>query len=74
MAKRLCKCGCGQVITGHPNKKFFSTKHKDKHHNRINPRGFYAPIKRDSIESVGHKIDPIEDSMHPQDSYSLGQE
>lgn len=74
MTKRLCKCGCGKVVKGHPNKKFVNTKHKDKYHNRVNPRGIYAPIEQDSIESIGHKRDPIEDSMHPNDPYSLGQE
>ena len=65
--KRVCKCGCGHVITGHPNKRFLNSRHKDKYHNRTNPRGFYAPEEIDTVES-------IEDTMHPQDPYSLGQE
>ena len=76
IAKKRCKCGCGQVITGHPNKKFFNKRHKDTYWNRVNPRGHGTHIRDEnvSIESVGHKIDSIEDGMHPLDSYSLGQE
>ena len=62
---------CGKE-TNRP--KFCCNKHKDKYHNIHNPRGFYAPVTHDNIESIGHKIDPIEDSMHPQDPDALGQE
>lgn len=45
MAKRLCKCGCGSSIDHkHPNAKFINLKHKDKHHNRVNPRGKFAHL------------------------------
>jgi len=78
MKKRYCKCGCGHVVVGHPNKKFFNRKHKDRHHNRINPRGHFAHLnhtsKSNRFEMVGQKVDEIEDTMHPQDTYSLGQE
>lgn len=74
MEKRYCKCGCGQTFTGHKNKLFVNTKHKDRYHNRTNPRGIYAPKQRVNFETVGHKIDDIEDSMHPHDPYALGQE
>jgi len=68
MAKqKRCKCGCGMVIIGHPNKKFVNTKHKDRYHNRTNPRGY--GLKQFSIEP-----EDIEDSMHHHDTYSLGQE
>ena len=71
--KRYCKCGCGKIVIGHSNKKFFSTKHKDQYHNRTNPRGFYAPIKQNGVENIGHKIDSVEDDMHPCDPYCFGQ-
>ena len=75
MKPKRCKCGCGHIIKGHPNKKFLNTKHKDKYHNRVNPRGYFAPKKtNETLGHIGHKIDPIEDSMHPYDPYSLGQE
>ena len=77
MAKRLCQCGCGTKITGHPNKKFFNTKHKDKYWNKKNPRGFALGFRQkqtqaffDSVESVGHKIDPIEDELDFTDCYN----
>lgn len=53
-------------------KKFCSNKHKDKYHNRVNPRGRYAHLAKQS-ESADREIDP-EDDMHPMDSYSLGQD
>ena len=62
MNKRLCKCGCGKTVKGHPNKKFFNTKHKDRYWNRVNPRG-YGLIEHN-----------IEDEFHPCDTYSLGQD
>ena len=66
---RLCKCGCGKTVKGHPNKKFFSQRHKDKFHNRTNPRGFHA------IGEIGNiTVESIEETMHPQDPYCLGQE
>ncbi len=78
---KRCKCGCGKPIIGHPNKKFVNTKHKDRYHNRVNPRGIALRRSgeyRWENENVGdpYSIEPedIEDSMHPQDPYSLGQE
>ncbi len=79
--QRRCKCGCGKVITGHPNKKFFNRKHKDKYWNRVNPRGIalhcstyiYGPFENSvNAHLVGQKIDPIEDSMHPHDPHCFG--
>ena len=66
MKQRRCKCGCGQVVTGHPNKKFLNKKHKDRYWNERNPRGYFAHLHPKNIS--------IEDEMHPFDSYSLGQE
>ena len=65
MKRKRCKCGCGQIVEGHPNKKFINKKHKDKYWNRVNPRGKFAHLHPDNIL--------IEDEMHPLDSYSLGQ-
>lgn len=65
--RKICKCGCGQSFVGHPNKKFVNTRHKDNYWNRVNPRGI--ALRQYSIEP-----EDIEDSMHPHDSYSLGQE
>lgn len=74
---------CNKIITGHPNKKFCNSKHRYRYHNIHNPRGTAlrpARIGRwedgseDDFERIGEKIDPIEDNMHPQDPYSLGQE
>lgn len=71
--KRKCKCGCARIVKGHPNKKFFSKRHKDNYWNRVNPRGIalrgYGGADPYSIEP-----EDIEDSMHPHDSYSLGQD
>lgn len=66
---RKCKCGCGNTIIGHLNKKFVNKRHKDKYHNRVNPRGIYAYLHPDNINKRS-----IEDEMHPFDPYSLGQE
>ena len=66
MKIKRCKCGCGNVVTGHPNKKFFNKKHKDRYHNITNPRGYFSHLHPDNIS--------IEDEMHPFDPYSLGQE
>ena len=47
MAKLVRRCAlstCGKSIAHkHVNAKFCCTSHKDKHHNRVNPRGFYQP-------------------------------
>jgi hypothetical protein len=74
MAKqRQCKCGCGKVITGHPNKKFFNKKHKDKYWNRVNPRGL-ALQRGSNIYYNPYSLEPedIEDSMHPGDPHCFG--
>lgn len=40
---RLCKCGCGKSIGHkHLNAKFYNQKHKDRHHNTLNPRGKFS--------------------------------
>lgn len=67
--KRCLLSSCNKVITGHPNKKFCSTKHKDKFHNIHNPRGKFAHLNLDNMS-----VESIEDTMHPQDPYCFGQE
>jgi hypothetical protein len=62
---------CNTKLTGN-RKKFCSNKHKDKWHNTTNPRGFGTRITRSREDAYNH--DPVEDDMHPHDSYSLGQE
>lgn len=52
---------CGEK-TDRP--KFCCNRHKNRWHNKHNPRGIYAHITERGIE----------DDMHPLDSYSLGQE
>jgi len=57
--------------------KFCCNKHKDRFHNLHNPRGIYAHLantRKETIETLGEKFDPIEDSIHPLDSDALGQE
>ena len=49
-------------------RRFCSNKHKDKYHNRHNPRGFYKHLNKASRD-----WDP-ENDFHPHDTYSLGQE
>ena len=68
MPKRRCPW-CGNIVNGHPNKKFCNTKHKDKYHNNKNPRGIYKHLHPNHIHTMS-----IEDEMHPGDPYSLGQE
>ena len=46
--------------------KFCCNKHKDRFHNIHNPRGKFAHLK--------NTPEHIEDTMHPQDSYALGQD
>lgn len=57
MAKRKCACGCGQQFSGHPNKKFLNQRHKDKYHNRTNPRGYAAP--KDDWDSYAETVHPF---------------
>lgn len=71
-AKRKCKCGCRIVITGHPNKKFLNKRHKDNYWNKVNPRGIALKRRGGDIYSI--EPEDIENSMHPHDPYSLGQE
>ncbi len=66
MKQRKCPY-CNKTVTGHPNKKFCNSKHRYKYHNLHNPRGF--GLKKYSIE-----VEDIENSMHPFDTHSLGQE
>jgi hypothetical protein len=75
MKKRLCKCGCGQEVKGHPNKRFFNKKHKDKYWNTVNPRGFglHSVFAESTRDRFSIEPEDIEDSMHPLDPYSLGQ-
>ena len=64
--KRCLYCN-KQMPNAHPNKKFCSNKHRYKYHNLTNPRGHFAHLQE--VEQTS-----IEDSMHPLDPYSLGQE
>ncbi len=50
--------------------KFCCNKHKDRYHNRNNPRGYYKHLQENDNDTV----ESIEDSMHPLDSHSLGQD
>ena len=63
---------CGKKIKS-PKRKFCCNRHKDKYHNQINPRGYYSEHSGSdySLYSMEGKV---EDSMHPQDPYCLGQE
>ena len=74
MAVKKCKCGCGKIVKGHPNKKFFNKRHKDRYWNRVNPRGFGLIEPRCGSKRFSIEPEDIEDSMHPFDSYSLGQD
>ena len=60
---------CNNVIVGHSNKRFCNQKHKDKYHNTNNPRGYYKHLNSEELNARD-----IEDTFHPFDSYSLGQE
>jgi hypothetical protein len=71
MAKqRKCKCGCGAVINGHPNKKFVNKRHKDKYWNRVNPRGL-ALQRGSGMYHNPYSIEPedIADDMDFTDCY-----
>jgi hypothetical protein len=60
------KCpNCSRTVNGHKNKKFCGQQCKDRYHNITNPRGYYAPEKRDWHEAAmddmelgwdGHKV------------------
>lgn len=67
---KRCKCGCGIIIQGHPNKKFFNQRHKDKYWNRKNPRGFFAPRDTDNMTDEEY----FNTTEHPFCSESLGQD
>ena len=68
LPKKVNRC---LVCNAPCKKKFCCLRHKDRWHNRHNPRGIYAHLKGtdDIIDQ-----DDIEDEMHPCDPYSLGQE
>jgi hypothetical protein len=57
---------CGKK-TNRP--KFCCNKHRYKYHNMHNPRGRYA-----YLAYLKSSERTVEDDMHPQDPYSLGQE
>jgi hypothetical protein len=69
MKNRLCKCGCGQQIVGHRNKKFINKKHKDKFWNRVNPRGYYANLVIKNADDEYYN-----DSLLAIDPDALGQD
>jgi len=50
---------CGKPLPPR-RRRFCSNKHKDKYHNKHNPRGY--------------GLKDIEDDFHPFDDYSLGQD
>lgn len=68
--RKRCKCGCGAIITGHPNKKFLNQKHKDRYWNRKNPRGYYAHLNSDKMTDEEY----YNNTLHPCDSEALGQD
>lgn len=37
---------CGNIVRGHPNKKFCGQRCKDRFHNENNPRGYFAHLAR----------------------------
>jgi hypothetical protein len=66
MKLKLCKCGCGKQVVGHPNK-LFVKGHKDKYHNRVNPRGYglIARYQRGNVDDEDdERFDPLEND-HP---------
>lgn len=69
--KRYCKCGCGTIIKGHPNKKFVNQKHKDKFWNRENPRGYFKHLNPDMTFGEYSYLAMTE---HPLSSDALGQD
>ena len=62
MEKKRCKCGCGTVITGHPNKKFVNKKHKDKFWN-----------EKRAVDNMTYD-EYYYATSHPFDSDALGQD
>lgn len=68
--KRYCKCGCGNVVTGHPNKKFVNKRHKDRYWNRVNPRGYFKHLNTESMTDEEY----FNLTEHPLSSDALGQD
>lgn len=63
----MAKCalpGCNKKA----RRKFCCNKHKDKFHNRNNPRGYFAHLNRASPE-FDH-----EDDFHPFDPHCMGED
>lgn len=53
--------------------KFCSNRHKDRWHNLHNPRGYFAHLHPDNMDS--HDLmDSIHDEEHPYSSDALGQD
>lgn len=73
-AKR-CKCGCGTKIIGHPNKKFVNQRHKDKFHNRTNPRGYglLRSFSRDDDDHLSDDDKRYYATVHPFSDEAHGQ-
>ena len=73
MAKRKCALAtCSKDISHkHVNAKFCCTKHKDKHHNRVNPRGFYQPTVNGIAAPKGYA--GITDQEHDRIMDDLGE-
>lgn len=57
MKERRCKCGCGSVVRGHPNKRFVNQQHKDRYWNRVNPRGKFAHLNPENDNDYAHPFD-----------------
>ena len=60
--KRKCP-ECGMTIKGHPNKKFCCTKHKDRYHNRNNPRGYYSYLRENTVRKPDSNNNANEKSL-----------
>jgi hypothetical protein len=58
---RKCKCGCNTSIEHkHPNAKFYNQKHKDKYHNKTNPRGSRGHFPSDSDKEHEEIMNEVE--------------
>ena len=70
---------CSKRVKGHPNKIFCNKKCRYKYHNIHNPRGIFKHLREKISDDfdpdfVDQKIDEIEDTFHPFDGVSLGQD
>lgn len=63
MTQKICP-NCFRPVNGHPNKIFCGKKCKDRYHNRVNPRGYFAHLAEER---------DADDNEHPFSSEALGQ-